>query len=225
MEFNKESNFFYLINNQSWGYDYTTLPNVKFTPETIRLSIVIHRRINSLEEIWQDYASLLNVNYDNKTDITTLRVSHLSAYPEIIKEQYYDGYGTLEFKIEKDIIDNVIPKVLSFLIKDKIIPCLNKFNDLKHIDKIFNSSLDPSQELFDYTINHDGFIFKRMVVAKLVGNPRYEEICNHIKSRFPAVLETAKQPGKEYYANYPIVFDTVYERLKDVKPLDNTELA
>jgi hypothetical protein len=209
------------IKKHDWGTDYCFLPIVHFQPEHVTFSISIHRRINFIEEIWQEWRKLLNVNIEDRNDLTTLYITEKNAYPEIVNEKYYDSYGAFKFEISseglrevRDIIETVFTK--------KIEVKLNEFRDLKNIDKLLNSDLDPPQNVNEIFNVDGGFMFKRMIVAKSVGNPIYERICSLYLSRFENIIEIAKTPGKEYFLNYPIVFEKVREQLKGSEQRVNT---
>jgi hypothetical protein len=211
------------IKHYQWGTDYCFLPHVRFQPEHVLFSLTVHRRIDLIEKIWQEWCSLMNVNVVDPNDITTLYVTEKNAYPEIVTQKYYDGYGSFIFEISEKGL-NEIKQVVDSVFNDKIILKLQELSDLAAIDKIINSDLDPPQNVNEIFNVDGGFMFKRMIFAKITGNKIYEEICDLYKSRFSKIEEIAKTPGKEYFLNYPIVFEKVYERLKSVEPLKNTIL-
>ncbi len=62
---------------------------------------------------------------------------------------------------------------------------------------------------------HSG-LFRRVIIAKLVGNPLFEEICDKEKSFFTDYIELSKEKGYEHYKNIPIVFEKVYDRLTTI---------
>lgn len=212
------------IRNYDWGYDYCFLPQVRFYPEHITFCLAVHRRIFFIEEIWQEWSNLLNVNIEDPNDITTLYVTEKNAYPEIVNEQYYDGYGSFIFEISDKGL-KIIETVIDNVFNQKIISKLIELRDLKSIDKLINSDLDSPQSVNEIINVDGGFMFRRMVIAKIAGNNIYDKICELYKNRFSKIVEIAKTPGKEYFLNYPIVFEKVYERLKNVEPFKNTILS
>ncbi|AEA42350.1 hypothetical protein [Fluviicola taffensis] len=207
-----------------WGYDYCFLPHVRFQPEHILFSLTVHRRIDFVEKIWQEWSNLVNVNIEDPNDITTLYITEKNAYPEIINEEYYDGYGSFIFEISEKGLQT-INEIVDNIFNEKIVFKLQELRDLKTVDKFINSDLDSPQNVNEI-FNVDGaFMFKRMIFAKITGNGIYDDICKLFKSRFNKIDEIAKTPGKEYFLNYPIVFEKVYERLKNIEPLKNTVLS
>lgn len=212
------------LKKYDWGYDYSFLPHVRFLPEHINFSLTVHRRINAIEEFWQEWSSLLNVGIDNPNEITTLYITEKNAYPEIVNEKYHDGYGAFSFEISEEGLDK-IESVIDFCFNQKIMAKLADLRNFKNIDRLINSDLDPPQNIGEIFNVDGGFMFRRMAVAKLTSNGIYEKICDLYKNRFSKITEIAMVPGKEYFLNYPIVFEKVYERLKRIEPLSNTILS
>ena len=212
------------IKRYAWGYDCCFLPHVRFLSEHINFNLCIDRRVNFIEEIWQEWRALINVNIESPNDITTLYITEKNAYPEIVNKKYFDGYGSFIFEISEKGLDT-IKEIIENVFNDKIILKLQELRDLKSVDKLINSDLDSPQNVNEI-FNVDGaFMFKRMIIAKITGNEIYEDMCQLFVSRFNKIDEIAKTPGKEYYLNYPIVFEKVYQRLKSVMPLQNTLLS
>ncbi|WP_258101211.1 hypothetical protein [Marinoscillum pacificum] len=222
--FDKENKHNKFIKRYAWGIDYIFLPNIRFHPEHILFSLTVHRRIDFVEQIWQEWSNLLNINIEDPNDITTLYVTEKNAYPEIINEKYFDGFGSLIFDISDEGLE-VIETVIDNIFNQKIAYKLNELRDLRYIDKLINSDLDPPQNINKVLYVDGGLMFKRMIFAKLTGNEIFNSICDLYKSRFDKIIDIAKTPGKEYYYNYPIVFEKVLERLKDIKKLNNTILS
>lgn len=210
----------FLEKKYSWGYDETSLPRIAFLETHLEFGINISRRYSVVEELWQDCAELIQINYTDVNSISTIVVNHGNASEEIKTQSYYDG--SLRFEIsEKGLAE--IPDAIDFVM-NKILEKLNLFRDLKNVDQLINNEIDPPIKENEIFWKDGAFMFKRMILAKLTGNDTYEEICDLYKSRFSKIVELAKTPGKEFFLNYPIVFEKVYERLKDIKPLDNTIL-
>lgn len=219
----KLNDFNKYIKKYDWGTDYCFLPTIHFQSEYVTFSISIHRRINFIEEIWQEWRMLVNVNVEDPNNLTTLYITEKNAYPEIVNEKYYDGYGAFKFEISSEGLREV-RGIIETIFTKKIEVKLNEFRDLKNIDKLLNSDLDPPQNINEIFNVDGGFMFKRMIVAKSVGNPIYDKMCELYLSRFEKLIEIAKTPGKEYFLNYPIVFEKVRERLKGLEQRVNTIL-
>src|SRR6478609_4553326 len=147
------------IKKYQWGYDYCFLPQVRFQPEHLTFSISIHRRIDFIEKVWQEWSNLLNVSIEDPNDITTLYITEKNAYPEIITEEYYDGHGSFKFEISKNGLSK-IASVIDRVFNQKIIVKSDELRDLKNIDKLINSELDPPQNVNEIFNVDGGFMFK-----------------------------------------------------------------
>lgn len=206
-----------------WGWDYCSLNRVLFLETHIEFGINISRRYNFIEEIWQEFASLLNINYvDSNYDLmNTIIVNHGNSAEEIKQKAYFDG--SLRFEISEQGLTEV-PEAIEFVM-EKIFKKLNELKNIKKLDELENNMLEPPVAENPIFWVDGGFMFKRMILAKLNGNKLYEDICNLYKNRLMKATELAKTPGKEYFLNYPIVFEKIYERLKNVGPLKNLILS
>lgn len=211
------------IKHYNWGYDYCFLPHVRFQPEHIVFSLTFHRRIDFIEKIWQEWCNLINVNIVDPNDITTLYITEKNAYPEIINESYYDGNGSYIFEIsEKELSE--VENVLDFCVNQKIIPKLYSYNDLDSLNHFINTNFQFSEDVQGF-LNYNGLIYRRIIIAKLTSFERYENLCDSFRESFDWYNENGKIEGQEYFLNYPIVFEKVYERLKSIEPLGNTILS
>lgn len=208
----------------AWGYDYCFLPQVRFEQTHIAFNLTVHRRIDMIETVWQGSSNLLNISIENPYDITTLYVTEKNSYPQIVDQSYYDGRGAFRFEISEESFDDM-QQIIQFVFNDKMIINLDRYRDLKAIDRLINSDLDPPQNINEIFSVDGGLMFKRMAVAKYVGNSIYDSICALYLSRFSKISEIASEPGKEYFLNYPKVFNEVYKKLEQVNPLDVTVLS
>lgn len=211
----------FLEKKYSWGFDEISLPRIAFLETHLEFGINISRRYSVVEELWQEWAELIQINYSDVNSMTTLVVNHGIASDEIKHKSYYDG--SLRFEISKKGLAE-IPDAIDFVM-NKVFEILDLFRDLKNVDQLINNEIDPTIKDNEIFWKDGAFMFKRMILAKLTGNNTYEEICNLYRSRFDKIEEMSKTPGKEFFLNYPIVFDKVYERLKSIEPLENTILS
>jgi hypothetical protein len=143
------------------------------------------------------------------------------CYPEVLFEPFYDknrrGIGSeATLKGVKQYME-----VVRVIIHDKMLPVLDKYSDLREIDKVVNSSLELTQENSGF-LGGDGSTIKRLVIAKLVGNPLFNEIYFYHKKLSDDYLKSLSQEPNNFIKNRIDALHTVYERLKDVKPLENT---
>jgi hypothetical protein len=212
-----------LIHRYSWGVDRLSLPGIHFHPEHIHFSLAIDRRINAIEELWQEWHNLVNVNVADPDLISTVYISHKNSYPEITREKFYDGFGFLQFPIDKSLESNLTTALSLIFEKMKI--KATELNDLKNIDRRINAKPDPPSDINDFFFIDGALMFKRIILAKLTNNPIYEQMCDTYRDRFGKIEEISKKPGKEYYLNYPGIFEALYTRLANTAPLSSTILV
>jgi len=97
-----------------------------------------------------------------------------------------------------------------------LMPVLEKSRDVRWLDKKINS--EPLKFIDFGEIGPIGYSieFHKLIIAKLAGNPNYEEIYQLIRG---TLVEWANE--EEEGKNMLSAFDKVYEDLKEVKPLEN----
>lgn len=119
-----------------------------------------------------------------------------------------------------------IRTIMTKVFFEKLIPRLKEVLDLKFLDSTINNKVEYlGGNTSDYFLSGLGILFRRMILAKLTNNPLYEHICEFnasIVTRINAIPEGSRD---DYQKNFPNVFDIVYERLKDEKPLNNLKLS
>lgn len=173
-----------------------------------------------VEHIWSDFKSLVNPVLEDKNYQTLFEkkipVTYSVSYDKLaIKDKFPNNIketGWLSFEISETGIEQ-FKKVIKFIIEKELLPKLEEYRSLGSLDKELNSSVELG-DLDSYNVNSNGILFRRVIIAKLVDNPLFEEICDKEKSFFTDYIELSKEKGYEYYKNIPIVFEKVYDRLK-----------
>ena len=178
------------------GYDYTTLPSIRYHSDLFTFHLTLFKRINAIEQVWQDLAPLINIHYQDAQAPLTFHV----------------GGDSLQFPYTEDAL-NDMQDILTDLLTSHLLPDLATFSDIKKLDAFVNTSF-PYDEKVHAILGNEGLIFKRIAIARFAGNPNFEDLCDFIRSSFDWYREYAKNDGLEYFANYPVVFEKVYERLK-----------
>ncbi|MDO6491804.1 MULTISPECIES: hypothetical protein [unclassified Cellulophaga] len=176
-----------------------------------------------IENIWNDFKGLVNPVLEDKNyqkffekkipptySVSYDKLKIKDRFPNNTKET-----GWLSFDISKTGIEQ-FKKVIEFIIEKELLPKLEDYRSLESLDKQLNSSIELGY-LDSYNVNSNGILFRRVIIAKLVGNPLFEEICDKEKSFFTDYIELSKEKGYEHYKNIPIVFEEVYNRLKSNK--------
>lgn len=121
-------------------------------------------------------------------------------------------------------IDNEIEKFKNTFIyeyENIICPFLKQTENIHWMDEVLNA--DPMD--FDEPCKYfpdTGLIFKKLIVAKLANNSKYEDMYKTYSNLYENFL---KENNDEESKNQYQVLQIVYDRLKDVKPLDNPILV
>jgi len=171
-------------------------------PLTIQMPDEKHYTKEYIEKFKKLYPATYSVQYDKEK----IR----DVFPENIRDT-----GWLCFDISDKGFEQ-FKKVLRYIISELLIPELEKFHSIELLDKMINSKIEITENDKHIVNSFQGFIFRRIIIAKFNNNPLFEEICDYTRSYFPQILELSKRPGKEYFKNYPFVFEEVYKRLKNI---------
>lgn len=179
----------------------------------------VAKRFNVIEDIWEDLQPSMKI-YQSKNRCT-IHLSMEECYPEVRFEPFYDknrrGIGSeATLKGVKQYME-----VIRVILHEKMLPVLDKYSDLKEIDKVVNSSLEFTQENSGF-LGGDGSAFKRLIIAKLVNNPLYEDIYLYHKTLTENYIKSVQGELDDFNKSRIAALHTVYERLKDVKSLENT---
>jgi hypothetical protein len=111
---------------------------------------------------------------------------------------------------------NMIEKICEKVKEDYyglILPKLDEYSNIYKLDVIANGE----DRTFSNTNTEQYFI--KLVVAKLAGNPKYEEIYQEMNDMYKKII--LDEPTDDYYKNNLWVIKKIYEKLKDVQPLEN----
>jgi hypothetical protein len=176
-----------------------------------RLNFTVYREFDYLEELTKQIYEKLNPGKEY-IKVHSLGISY-----------HPNGDMSRTWQSNQIIVDRHIVPALTEIIEymeREGFPLLSRFEDLREIDKVINN-LD---DLWDWDVGKPfslggNFDVKRVIIAKLSGNPRYEEV---VDMAFRKVEEGSARDG------YPFVYDrkdlalpipyTVHF-LKDIKPL------
>jgi hypothetical protein len=114
----------------------------------------------------------------------------------------------------KDVCERIIKRS-----EEVIFPLLSRFEDLREIDKVINN-LD---DFWDWDVGKPfrlggNFNSKRMIIAKLSGNPRYEEV---VEKYFNELDKKRAKENMPPFDRNDLTKPTAYtvHFLKDIKPL------
>lgn len=181
--------------------------------------------IMQVEGLWHDLYPLTilmpDENSMSKEDIEKFKKLYPTTYgvqydKEKVRVKFPKNIrntGWLYFDISDKGFEQ-FKKVLRFIISELLISELEKYHSIELLDKMINSKIEITENDTHIVNSHQGFFFRRMVIAKLNKNPLYEDICKYMRHTMPQLLELSKRPGMEYFQNYPYVFEEVYSRLE-----------
>lgn len=177
--------------------------------------------IIEVENIWKDLYFLTRPEseFTNQLKETIPPTYNVSFSKEKLKEAFPKNVrdtGWLYFEITKEGIAN-FEKVITHIIQELLIPQLTNPISIVELDENVNSQIDL-KKLDHYLISKNGFIYRRIILAKLNNNALFEEICNFQRVGFEQYEEISTQKGYEYFKNIPIVFEKVYDRLTTITP-------
>ena len=150
-------------------------------------------------------------NFPDIKDLYTMA----SGYENIHKIK--TGTYLPQMQTEADVKLSV-DMIIDFLTKDGF-PLLDKSNDLREIDKAINGDdfwITDSNMPFNLGGN---FYVKRLIIAKLAGNPKYDEV---VRKNYEGLADQIKSEGNSFEVNQtdlslPIPFTVEY--LKNVPSL------
>jgi hypothetical protein len=139
--------------------------------------------------------------------------------PKIERQKINEVLGTEEPIYDRETAAKVAKKLIKRS-EEVIFPLLTKFEDLREIDKVINNLDDLWYDDWMKPFGLGGnFYVKRFIIAKLSGNPRYEELADRV---FDMIDKKMEEQGRDERAdrvslNKPIPYTVHF--LKDIKPL------
>ncbi|MFN8417378.1 MAG: hypothetical protein U0U66_13685 [Cytophagaceae bacterium] len=200
--------------------------NVKFG-KFKKSNLNIGRYIKIIEDIYQDLKAPYHL-LDNPL-IGTIRIWLHPLVNNDFRRKHHaisqDGY---EFSASKRGLENYI-EYIKDAYENYLFPEIDKYNDLKVIDGIINANVkwDTNNLLNMPYPNHR---YQRLIIAKLCNNSLYEEIyLNQIHSwenwfeTGESYLTASEEQQMQWRKNYE-AYTILYQRLKDVPPLQDTRL-
>ena len=213
--YNKEFDNFFLAGDKD-----AIIIAIGYTRIGIRfyMNYSILRTYKLIEEPWVNDRALLGWGNSKKEAFYTLCFN-----PALLNVQNYDPFKTYETRVE---IRPTPEEIRDYFVKFEneintvVYPLLDKLNDIREMDRFLN---DPPEAFIEKSnvIAGYGLHFRKMIIARYAGNPNYELVC---KAMYDFIYKIAQEePAK--YQGYLTLYHKVYEALKDVKPLENTQLS
>jgi len=204
-----------LTRNTKWGSDsfVRSQINVFHARGYFQIGFSLNRHISFLENVWLQFAPMINVDYVDINRIPSFSIQEKYAFPDLIHQDFgVPEYGPFKFPINKSGISDLGEK-LAYVWSEYIEPKAYELLDLSLLDEMINSRIDePKKHIF----NKDGLTYRRLALAKLVGNPMLDHLIEKEKSHFPEYEAVSHEPGLEYFKNFPLVFDKVLDNIKQL---------
>lgn len=173
--------------------------------------------ILEVEEYWKDLYHLtmpkldgeVNENFMPPTLRITPDLTHLKDdSPKVFLNTNWlrfedSGPGWIELK---DVLGSIVDLFVDY--SDTNSPTISQ------LDEDVNSKIELDA-LDGYQIHKQGFIYRRIILAKLNQNPLFEKICEYHRKAFPKYIALSIKPGQEHLKNIPVIFEKVVERLNN----------
>jgi hypothetical protein len=223
-----------------YGYINFSLNRAYVLNESNQVSIGLNAtvRITLIENYWDDFAVELGIFQPTLEHIfitENLRKlegpeTFIFGSPHYLKEGVH--YKNIEERKNKFSYFTLstegfrqIEEKYRWIYHDLFLPKLKETLDIKFLDSTINDKvkyLGGSSD--DYFLALGGMQFRRMALAKLSGNPLYEDICDWNREVCKKIEAIPYENQNAFQKNFKKVFETVYERLKSVEPLKNSKL-
>jgi hypothetical protein len=180
---------------------------------------LIQKRILPVESVWEDLMDSVRVtNMKNRPTITlTLRY----CFPDLVNQPYFDRtFNGIKGEATPEGVDRYI-SIFRPLLTQHLLPAVDKYNDVMEINKVALESMALTKPVQGF-LGTQGSKFRRLIIAKLAGDERFEELYDlEMKSEAEYLKTAAEDQSLAYFKNYPTVFREIYKRLKNVPPLEN----
>lgn len=183
----------------------------------------VSKKIYLIEEIWSDMKPIINIK-DSKF-APSLSFSSFSPEAGIISQSFYDPiFNGIKCPVSDEGVEEYLA-IIQPLIENYFLPTSKKFNDLREINKIAMANFQWQERVQGF-LGTEGVEFRRLIISKLVDDPKFEELYEFEMSFEQDYIKIAKEtPSVAYLANYPVVLKEIYNRLKKIKPLENPILT
>lgn len=226
---------------EKWGNIGFYLGNAGYIGYSNEIDIALNAnvRITMVENIWDDFALELNLFNYNTDDFYYSEINkkldgpltYIFGTPHfLIKGIDYESFDDRKKKFHLFSYDDEGFKLLkekyTWIYHDLFLPKLKETLDIKFLDSTINDKIEYlGGSSDDYFLALHGLLFRRMILAKLSGNPLYEDICEWNRGICAKLDLIPEENRNAFQKNFRKVFEIVYERLKNVKPMEDTQLV
>jgi hypothetical protein len=200
-------------------YDFFSSSAVSVNDVHFYKQELIQKRILPVESVWEDLMeSVRVVNMKNRPTIT---ITTRYCFPDLVNQPYFDqNFNGIKGEATPEGVDLYISVFRSILIKH-VLPAVEKYNDIREINKVAMESMTLTKPIQGF-LGTQGSKFRRLIIAKLAGDGRFEELYDLEMQAEAEYLKTAEEDQSlAYFKNYPLVFREIYKRLQNIPPLEN----
>lgn len=172
------------------------------------IQVLAGRSYRTIEDYWESYHHMLQ-GLQQPYPLTVGFLKSTIDYD--FTKVYPPRYNPERYVIKEEMEISRYVESFKRDFEELFIPYLKQTEDIRWLDKGMNTNpleFKNQPKVFPMI----GNMFRKIIVARLAGNPSYEEICRLIRG---FIL----QYDDDYMKNSLIVFDKVYERLKTVEAL------
>jgi len=198
----------YIVNytKEEGGNKNLVMFDLQVNKERTRISLTIstRKRYDLIESFLTD------------EDLKKMQDARSERYTLHLASLYLDGAMFIEENTLVEV-DAFVKRLISFL-EEKVLPTLQEYDDVRKMDLVVNEQLEGVKLIWA-----TNYWYYKMIIAKLAGNPMYEELARMVLLRFKNGME--KYPQVQKYKDYFLIAEKLYEKLKKIEPLKNPVLT
>jgi hypothetical protein len=182
--------------------------DVSFAGHNLMANIFCVTRINKIEELVEEYIGETSF-FGRQGNFSTFYVPEDVAWPEVKENKMRNHFQFGMITTEESVLEFF--DLYTFMIKEKILPTREKWQQLKVMDSVLQGSdNNTAMRIFGST---GDFFLRKIIIPKLAGNPDYEKIYTE---HYNNLAEAAKTESD--IASYLPALEKLHERLKTVEP-------
>ena len=230
-----------VVKFENWGYVSFNFGRgfVNLTSNEFSCALNAQVRIIQIEKFWDDFAIELNLFQpvhsngfiSQKLFQLDGPITYIFGPQNFIKEGiHFENFEDRNKKFFNfpisEIGFNQIMEKNTWIYHDLFLPKLKETLDIKFLDSTINDKVEYfGGSSDDYFLALHGLLFRRMILAKLSGNPLYEDICEWNRGICAKLDLIAEENRNAFQKNFRKVFEIVYERLRHVRPMEEIKLV
>jgi len=183
------------------------------------------KKLDVIAQYYQKYYSFQHAGFGySQSPRGTFRLAYYSRGYKFFEGMDRD-FRAHKFEFEDTLSE--VQKLISFLeedLEDYIFPTFEKLYNVHTLNKAINDPIDfhVKQNIQSFMCgNHH---YDKMIVARLAGDPNFEEICQFIFSFFENNINSTSESNRNSAKKALTVAYDIYDQLKSVEPLKDPNL-